>query len=162
MPAQNKHRKIEIQEVLDQWARYRQGKIDGGTGWPKKTILGKLRDGLPTNLCPICIGKEKPAHNCPVCGGDGRVKLDVRDNKANPAFIRGNGPVYSHDDDPQSQKVDWIICTELSQDQREVVILTYTHSDTQLQKARKLGVSQQHFSKELADAHILIQEALER
>lgn len=154
------NRKIEITEVLEQWARYRQGRIDGGTGWPKKTILGKLRDGLPTNLCPICIGKEKPAHNCPVCGGDGRVKLDVKDSKANPAFIRGNGSRQSYDDDPQSQRVDWLVCTELTENQREVLISAFCRSGTQTTKARELRISQQHFSLLQGEAMAIIESQL--
>lgn len=148
--------KIHIVEALEQWARYRQGRIDGGTGWPKKTILGKLRDGLPTNLCPICIGKEKPVHNCPVCGGDGRVKLDVRDSKANPAFIRGNGNRQSYDDDPQSQRVDWLVCTELTEDQREVLISAYCRNGTFQLKARRLGLSPIEFSSKLSESHEII------
>lgn len=153
-------RKIEITEVLETWARYRQGKIDGGIGWPKKTILGKLRDGLPTNLCPICIGKEKPVHNCPVCGGDGRVKLDVRDSKSNPAFIRGNGNRQSYDDDPQSQRVDWLVCTELTEYQREVIISAFCRNGTQTQKARNIGISQQQFSLIQAEAMTKIESRL--
>lgn len=154
------NRKIEITEALEQWARYRQGRIDGGIGWPKKTILGKLRDGLPTNLCPICIGKEKPVHNCPVCGGDGRVKLDVRDSKANPAFIRGNGNRQSYDDDPQSQRVDWLVCTELTEYQRDVVISAFCSNGTQLLKARKMGVSPGYYSALLGESMQIIDSLL--
>lgn len=154
------NRKIEITEALEQWARYRQGRVDGGLGWQKRTILGKLRDGLPTNLCPICIGREKPHHNCPVCGGDGRVKLEVMDDKANPAFIRGNGPVYSYDDDPQSQRVDWLVCTELTEDQRVVIILAFCTNGTQSLKARKIGISQQHFSQIQGEAMAVIESRL--
>jgi hypothetical protein len=152
--------RAEIQEVLEAWARYSQGKADGGIGWPVKTMLGKWRDGLPTNICPICNGREKPRHNCPVCGGDGRVKLEAKDNKANPAFITGNGPRTHYDDDPRSQRVDWLICTALTEYQRTVVISTYKVNGTQTQKARKMGISQQYFSQLLGEAHETILERL--
>lgn len=154
------NRKIEITEVLEQWARFRLGRIDGAIGWPKKVPLGKLREGLPTNLCPVCIGREKPIHNCPVCGGDGRVKLEVMDDKANPAFIRGNGPVYSYDDDPQSQRVDWLVCNELTEYQREVIISAFCRNGTQTQKARKIGISQQEFSILQGEAMTIIESHL--
>lgn len=153
--------KIHIVEALEQWARYRQGRIDGGLGWPKKTILGKLRDGLPTNLCPICIGKEKPVHNCPVCGGDGRVRLDVQDNKANPAFIRGNGPRYSYDDDPQSQRVDWLVCTVLTEDERVVVIHEYCRTGNRNSKIARLHITHSFFNELLDSALFKIQEKLD-
>lgn len=148
----------EIQDIMETWARYRIGRAGGGIGWPNKVMLGKWRDGLPSNLCPICIGREKPHHNCPVCGGDGRVKLEAQDNKANPAFITGNGMAVNYDDDPISQKVDWLVCTALTQDQKEVVMLTYTTNGTQAQKARRMTapVSQQYFSVLLGEAHDLI------
>lgn len=161
MPAtQNKHRKIERAEVFEQWAKYRQGRIDGALGWPKKTILGKLRDDMPTNLCPVCIGREKPIQNCPVCGGDGRIKLEARNDKASPAFIRGNGNRQSYDDDPQSQRVDWLVCTELTEDQREVLISAFCRNGTQTQKAREIGISQQKFSMIQDEAMAIVESRL--
>lgn len=154
------NKKIEIIDVLEQWAKYCSHRDDGGLGWPKKTILGKARDALPTNLCPVCIGKAKPVHNCPVCGGDGRVKLDVRDNRAIPAFIRGNGYRATYDDDPQSQRVDLIICTELSEIQKSVVILVYCRYGTYAQKAGKVKKSDTEFSKILSEAHEIIERHL--
>ena len=146
------NRKIEITEVLEQWARYRQGRIDGGIGWPKKVPLGKLREGLPTNRCPICIGREKPHHNCPVCGGDGRIKLEVMDDKANPAFIRGNGPVYSYDDDPQSQRVDWLVCTVLEEDERVIIIKEFCDMGNRNTKISRLHITHSYYNDVLDSA----------
>ena len=146
---------------METWARYRIGRVDGCLGWPKKVLLGKWRDGLPTNLCPVCIGREKPHHNCPVCGGDGRVKLEARDNKANPAFINGNGQRFHYDDDPVSQRIDWLICVQLTEYQREVVIATFTRNGTQEQKARKMGISQGYFSALLGDGLEQIKRGLD-
>jgi hypothetical protein len=151
-----KRARAEIQEIMEVWARYSQGRIDGGIGYPKKVPLGKLQDGIPTNKCPICIGREKPYQNCPVCGGDGRVKLEANDSKANPAFITGNGPRIHYDDDPRSQRVDWLICTALTEDQRIVVISTYRSNGTQDHKARKMGISREYFSRLLGKAHDII------
>ena len=153
-------RRIDIIEAIEQWARYRQGRVDGGLGWPKKTILGKLRDDMPTNLCPVCIGREKPIHNCPVCGGDGRIKLEARNDKASPAFIRGNGFRQSYDDDPQSQRVDWLVCTELTEDQRVVLISAFCCCGTQTLKAYKIGISQQQFSMIQGEAMVIIESRL--
>lgn len=144
--------KIHIVEALEQWARYRQGRIDGGIGWPKKAILGKLRDGLPTNLCPVCIGREKPIHNCPVCGGDGRIKLEVRDDKANPAFIRGNGNRQSYDDDPQSQRVDWLICTVLDEDERVILIKEFCDTGNRNTKISRLHITHSYYNEVLDSA----------
>ena len=150
----------EIQEIMEVWARYRIGRADGGIGWPKKVMLGKWRDGLPSNLCPICIGREKPHQDCPVCGGDGRVKLEAMDSKANPAFITGNGQRTYFDDDPRSQRVDWLVCTGLTEDQRAVVMLTYTQNGTAERKASKIGISIDQYVSILEVAHGIISEGL--
>lgn len=154
--------RIEIVEIMETWARYRHGRENGGTGWPKKTILGKLRDGLPTNLCPVCIGREKPHQNCPVCGGDGRVKLEAKDNKANPAFISGNGPRIRYDDDPRSQRVDWLICTVLTEDQRSVVIAEFTWNGNKYSKIRRLHCKLSTYDENLENALKTIKSMLDR
>ena len=154
-----------IVEILEAWARYRQGRIDGETGWPKQVLLGKLRDGMPGTNWPKCSGSgkvrvEAPGVaamrvDCPVCDGEGRVRLDPTGNKVNPALIRGNGHRTHFDDDPISQRVDWLVCTVLTEDQRAVVILQYTTKGTQAMKARKLeggAISQSYFSKILEEA----------
>ena len=162
-----------IVEILEAWARYRQGRIDGGTGWPKKVLLGKLRDGMPGTNCPKCSGSGKvkiEAPNigirrvdCPVCDGNGRVRLDPTGNKVNPALIRGNGHRTHFDDDPISQRVDWLVCTVLTEDQRAVVMAQYTERGTQATKARRLeggAISQSYFSKILEEAETILMENL--
>lgn len=155
---------------MEVWARYRMGRADSGNGWPKKVILGKMQDGMPGTGCPTCGGKgsvsgalygvARAKVSCLTCNGDGKVKLDGG-NKVNPAFIMPTGSRKFMDDDPRSQKVDWLVCTVLTEYQRVVVMATYTQNGTQDQKSSKMGISQGFFSKLLGEAHDLIMSRLD-
>ena len=147
-------------EIVECWARYCTRGNGSGLGWPRKTLLGKWRDGLPSNLCPICIGREKPHQDCPVCGGDGRVKLEAMDNKANPAFITGNGPRSYHDDDPRSQRVDWIVCTMLTDDERTIIRAEFLENGNRNMKISRLRIRHSTFNELLDSALDRIAEEL--
>jgi len=170
-------RRLAIVDVLEQWARYRVGREDGGTGLPRQTLLGKVLDGMPGRDCPRCKdavtgaslgyvyvqapGVARRRVTCPTCEGHRKVKLDANPAKVNPALIRGNGPRRAFDDDPLSQKVDWLICVALTEDQRTVIIWQYTRPGTQEMKACRLGISQGYFSRLLGEAHATIARRLD-
>jgi len=164
--------RIAIVDLMERWARYRQGRIDGGTGWPRQVTLGKIMDGMPGTDCPRCKdavtgssvgyihvpgpGGIKQKTTCPICEGARKVKVDSSPNKANPALIHGSGPRMAFDDDPLSQRIDWLVCTALTEDQRAVVMAQYTQGGTQTMKARRLGISQGYFSELLGEAYKII------
>lgn len=167
---------MDIIEIMNNWARYRVDPRHNG-GWPRQVTLGKLLDGIPGTDCPRCKdavtgasvgfvhisapGLAAQKLECPVCNGARRAKLDASQSKANPVFIHGNGSRYGCNDDPVSQKVDRIICTYLSDAQKHVVISSYTENGTQTWKARKLRISQGHFSSLLGQAHEIITNRLD-
>ena len=152
--------RIDIIEIFHTWARYRDDP-SYNTGWPRQVTLGKLLDGMPGTDCPRCkdaltgfsvgfihiaaAGLAKLKIQCPVCAGARSVKLDTSQSKANPVLIRGNGSRYGWNDDPISQKVDLIICTLLSLNQKDVVIQEFTKGGTQADKIRKLGLTQSKY-----------------
>ncbi len=121
---------------------------------------------MPGTGCPICGGHGKvpgaiygiarASVQCQTCNSEGKVKLNPTGNKVNPAYIMPTGSREHADDDPLSQRVDWIICNILTDDQKTVIMFTYTTSGTQEHKARKAGVSREHFSRLLGKAHDLI------
>lgn len=140
---------------MDRWARYCHRK-ENAIGYPRQVLLGKWRDGLPSTRCPICILYEKPKQNCPVCGGDGRVKLETHDNKAIPSMIRGNGRNLTWDDDPVAQKIDWIVCTKLDEDQRVIVVYEFIRSGNRNQKISRLRIRHSTYNEILDSALISV------
>lgn len=156
--------RIDIIEILHTWARYR---LDPhyNTGWPRQVTLGKLLDGMPGTDCPRCkdavtgasvgyihIAAEGIARlkvTCPVCSGNRTVKIDTSPAKANPVLIRGNGSRYGWNDDPISQKVDLIICTLLTDRQKEVVIEEFTKGGTMRNKIQRLRMTYSQYNGHL-------------
>ena len=167
--------RIDIIEIFHTWARYR---LDPSynSGWPRQGTLGKLLDGLPGTDCPRCkdavtgasvgyiyidaegIAMQKVS--CPVCEGARKVKLDYSPTKANPALLHGNGSRYGWNDDPVSQKVDYIICTVLSEDQRLVVIYEFTKNGNQTDKIRRLRITHSTYNNLLDEAVNAVAENL--
>jgi len=123
--------------------------------------------------CPKCAGSGKVTidapgiarmrTDCPICDGAGKVKLDPGGMKVNPATILPTGGRGHFDDDPLSQRVDWIVCAVLTEDQHDVIMLTYTINGSQSQKARRMNppISQQFFSVLLGEAHAVIMRELD-
>lgn len=159
--------RIDIIEILHVWARYRTDP-HYNSGWPRQVTLGKLLDGLPGTDCPRCkdavtgasvgfihIDAEGIARRkvtCPVCEGDRKVKLDYSPNKANPAMLHGNGSRYGWNDDPVSQKVDYLICTVLEEDQRLIVLYEFTRNGSQTDKIRRLRITHSTYNRLLDEA----------
>ena len=96
------------------------------------------------------IAKQKVT--CPVCVGARRVKMDFSPSKANPMLIHGNGSRYGWNDDPVSQKVDLIICTIITDDQKAVVIQEFTKNGTQNDKIRRLRMTHSTYNELLDEA----------
>lgn len=154
--------RINIREILEQWARWRRYRASGDLGYPRKTILGKILDGLPSTTCTLCHGAKRVAGNrvgadarwvtCPQCSGEGKIKADPDGVKVNPAFIRSTASPAGYDDDPQSQHVDWLVCVKLTEYQRSVLLIEYTHNGTQEMKATREGISHSYYSRTLRDA----------
>jgi hypothetical protein len=160
--------RIDIIEIMHAWARYRDDKSQNNGGWPRQVTLGKLLDGMPGTDCPRCkdavtgasvgfihiaapgLALEKV--ECPVCHGARRAKLDASPSKANPVLIHGNGSRYGWNDDPISQKVDHIVCTKMSEDERVVVIQEFTKGGNQADKIRRLHLTQSTYRELLDDA----------
>lgn len=162
----------DIRNHMERWARWRIYRATGELGWPRKTLLGKILDGLPSTRCPVCqgrgkvpvpvgrFGRELPWILCPQCHGDGKVKADPHGEKANPAFIKGTyDPTFG--DDPLCQKIDRIVCSKLTEYERSIVIGEYTSNGTQAHKAERLNISQSYYSKLLGVALESIAQSLD-
>ena len=168
--------RIDIIEIFHTWARYRDDKTHNNGGWPRQVTLGKLLDGMPGTDCPRCkdaltgasvgyihiqaegIAPQKVP--CPICDGARKVKMDASPNKANPVLISGNGNRYGWNDDPVSQKVDLIVCTILTEDQRVVVIQEFTKNGTQNDKIRRLRITHSRYNGLLDEAVQTVAENL--
>jgi len=170
----------QLIEYMEQWRRDCFRKEDGGTGWHRQVMLGKVMDGMPGTDCPRCkdavtgastgsiyiaapgIAKQKVV--CPVCDGAKRVKVDASPNKVNPALISGNIPAPHFDVHPMSVTIDRIVCAMKDTDAyRSLYFVIYYHylrNGTQEQKAMKIGISQGHFSRLLGEAHDYIMSEL--
>lgn len=156
----------DIREKLEGWAKWRCGDRHG-TGWPYRTILGKLRDHMPSAKCTICNGTGKAQLDavggqgqafihCPNCDG-GRIK--ATDPRANPAFIHGQGPYYTPSF-PVYETIDKTVAG-WSQDGKKlsyyfIIIYEYTMPGDQYSKAIKLHISDTAYRKRLQRAHALI------
>lgn len=116
------------------------------------------RRGGDTKPCPHCespdTGKplgEKDGRTCIHCRGSGRVTN--HDNAAcNPAYIKATKQGGYIKDDPISQRIDWLICTAITEDERVVVMHEYRWSRTRQQALARLHVGQQYFNETLSDA----------
>ena len=176
MPKKAQLNRESIVEILEAWARYRHGRETGGTGLPKQVLLGKLLDGVPGIDCPRCkdavtgasvgyvyvdapgIALKKVI--CPVCNGARKAKLCASISKANPALIRGSGSRSFIDDDPVSQRVDWLICTALDQDQRTVLMAEFCSFGNRNKKISELHITHSMYNGLLDAAMDIIQDEL--
>ena len=152
----------ELVELIERWARYRIDRQEGN-GWPRQVILGKMRDGMPGMNCPGCGGQGKRQISvqggiaqyipCPTCKGGGKVKLDPGGNKINPMFIPSTATKYAQEDEKLMMRIDWLICTELTEDQRIVVMAEFTWNGNRNQKIAKLKIRHSTFNDELEEAY---------
>jgi hypothetical protein len=146
----------DIRDKMNQWSRWRQARITNGLKFPAKTILGKMMDGMPGTICPLCRGHDD---ECAVCEGSGRVKLDPGGAKVNPAFI---GSTYRQPDDPQSQTIDRLVCElragKKTQKYFFVIWEEYcARNGTQEIKASRIHISHEYYRTLLKEAHKLLE-----
>jgi hypothetical protein len=88
--------KSEVRESFERWARWRSGAKyygGGGSGGAAGGLLGALRNGRGSSVCPTCKGGRRlPGHlvgssqefinvPCPGCDGEGTVQGDLAATK---------------------------------------------------------------------------------
>lgn len=151
----------DIRDKMNQWSRWRRaGKISAGLDFPSKTILGKMMDGMPGTICPVCRGHDE---ECQVCEGSGRVKLDPGGSKVNPAFISST---YRQPADPQSEAIDRLVCElRAGKKTRKYFFVIWeeycSRIGTQEIKASRINLSHYYYRTLLKEAHKLLQIGLE-
>jgi len=158
-----------IEDVMDRWARWAEYRISGELGYPRKTILGKLLDGMPGSKCPCCLGSKRievgkigsvvQYATCPQCSGLGEVKTAGDANKVNPYFIRPTGG-FTEREDPVSQRIDWLVCTFIEEKERSVVMAEYRQNGNRNMKIRKLRITHLSYNNILASAHDKLADGL--
>jgi len=163
-----------VRGFMQEWGAWR---LDGGhrLGWPRRTMLGKAIDGMPSTRCTVCHGagrvdgKRVGAYarwvTCPQCGGQGRVKLDPSMRKTNPAFIRSTrGPLI--EDNRVCECIDRIVAgwrtSGLTLKYHFAIMYEYTRPGTQSDKARRMHISQGYYSKIVAYAEDMIGDEIIR
>ncbi len=175
-----------ITDLIEKWARWRIYRASNELGWPKRDSIGRALSGMPSTRCIICNGKGRVVEHdangrdirieCNTCAGQGKLAMDPDPNKANPAYIHSTRSRDSYDDDPTSQRIDYIVCMEPTELERAVLILGFGGNGTQYDQARKVrytverkrgkdkkkrGISQQHFSRTLDAAIDKIEQFLD-
>ena len=135
-------------EAIENWARWRIYRAGNELGWPKRDSIGRAMSGMPSTKCIVCNGKgrivEHDAYGrdirieCKICAGQGKLAMDPDPHKANPAFIHATRGRNSYDDDPVSQKIDFIVCTELTEPEQAILTMEYTRVGNQNQKLHRL------------------------
>lgn len=178
--------RMNITDAIEKWIRWRVYRANSELGWPKRDSIGRALSGMPSTKCIVCNGKGRIIEHdadgrdirieCRICAGQGKLAMDPDPNKANPAYIHSTRSRDSYDDDPTSQKIDHIVCTELSELERVVLLLGFGGNGTQYDQARKVrytvkrkrgrnkkkrGITQAHFSRTLEAAISKIEEYLE-
>lgn len=107
----------------------------GGSGRAQLDV----RDKRVVKRCNACDGTGEVDHKwCHKCRGLGQL-VEV-EKKANPAFIPSTRP-KDFDEDTMSQRIDFLICTELTEFQRSILLWEYTRPGIQAEKAEKQGIT---------------------
>lgn len=129
--------------------------------------------GGDTKPCRYCknpkTGKptgEKDGKTCVHCRGSGNMPTPANhegrtpSSAANPAYIKATKQGGYIEDDPTSQRIDWLICTAITEDERVVVMHEYRWSRTRLQALARLKVGDRYFRETLTDALTKIEAKL--
>jgi hypothetical protein len=158
---------FDINFELERWARWRIVRANGGIGWSRTTVLGRMLDDMPSTKCIACNGAGRVSRQsiqvigsyvtCSMCGGQGRIKADPRaTSKINPAFIRSTRQSGPGQVDPVIERLDYLIAQlRVGHKQRwyDVLIEEYHGLGTQKMKAARIGISPGYYSKLLQSAH---------
>lgn len=111
-----------------------------------------------TRKCKLCDGRgEYQGKTCFACRGIGEIVQVYY--KINPAGIRGTRHL-GKDDDPMSQKIDFLICTQLTEAQSAVVILEYGWTGNQNQKISRLKVTHSEYNRTLEESEDILTKLL--
>ena len=150
-----------IRQIIEAWAQWRHTRFWIPLGYGK-TPLARMMDGMPGTNCPLCRTTGKYGGNtCPQCSGLGRIKLDPSSTrlKINPAGIRSTG---QPEDNPIFYTLDAIIAQQLSAKRKRIIKAEYVWwpSETQKERARRLGISHGHFRDLLYETHGEIEQRL--
>lgn len=129
--------------------------------------------GGETTPCTHCknprTGKpmgEKNGQTCIHCRGSGYMPTPANfegrtpASAVNPAFLRATKQGGYIEDDPISQRIDWLICTAITEDERVIVMHEYRWSRTRQKALARLKVGSQYFAETLADALRKIEQNL--
>ena len=162
----------EIRQHLKVWSKWRRtGRLGQGLYWPRVSITGRFLDGMKGDTCPSCKGHKKlPGHvyeidevwvECQRCNGTGRVKLNNKDSRINPAFIRES---YRGNIDPIMLEIDRAMC-DLKRDHKKVRIWyaiwsEYNYNGTQRQKAFKKQLTYKQYRISLEKGHEFIYDRI--
>ena len=156
------------------WAIWRQsGRVGAAIDWAKVSATGRFLDGVKGTRCHQCKGwGEVPGYTykqiehkvvCQTCHGTGEVKLNKKDKKINPAFIK----VTKHGiDDGEMLEIDRTMC-KLRRDGKTlnfylVLIYEYTRNGNQQIKADRVDVTLDYYKKHLKEAHRLMNTAINK
>lgn len=151
---------VRIRELMIRWetwrdARRRETLAQLGYG---DTFLKQCLDDMPSRVCPGCRGKNP---DCVLCEGSGKIDLDPKSGKINPAFIH---TTHRSPDDETSEKIDRIMC-RLKNRQKTfgyylILLQEYTRIGTQKIKAERVNLSYGAYKTKLSRAHKHIEDGL--
>ena len=129
--------------------------------------------GPVTTPCIYCkspdTGKsmgETEGKTCIHCRGSSMMPMPANydgrtpGSAVNPAFLRSTKMGGYVENDPISQRIDFLICTAITEDERVVIMHEYRWSRTRQQALARLHVSSQYFTETLADALRSIEQNL--
>jgi len=131
----------------------------GKVAMKARDIFVRVKNCPDCNYGPKCTPGEINGKTCIRCRGVGKVRT-VR-AKANPAFIPSTRPRSEYGDDPMSQRIDWLICTELTENQQVILIWEYTRNGTQAEKADKLEITWDSYRKRVERAMTALEGAMD-
>ena len=155
----------EVRELLEGWARWRceaRRRV-----WPRRTVLGVLRDNMPSAKCTICNGTGKappevlnilgvPENHFIKCLNCDRGRIRTTDARANPGLIRGKGPRLEPSY-PEYEAIDRLV-SGWSKDGKEIkyyyiIVYEYVMSGDQAYKAQRMNIALGTYSWRLVQAH---------
>jgi len=97
-----------------------------------------------TVKCGECKGRgEVNGSTCVPCRGKGKI-THIHHYRVNPAGIKATKPPGASDD-PTSLRIDWLVCTALTEDERAVVMHEYCLSRTRQMALKRLRIRHQTF-----------------
>lgn len=167
----------DLRELMETWATWRHngpGAIHAlGYG---DTVIGRMRDGMPSTKCTICdgsghvpgwkIGSSMAFVSCVNCSGYGKIVAKSSLHKINPAFVSSTH--IRGDNDIISPKIDMIVASWKNQPNKQLCrqVIYHEYCDRrgglQIDKANRLGRGFQVYRNTLVKAHKIIAKKINR